>query len=92
MNNNDDKLNAQDLPQKRAKNPRYFERPDDGEQPLGFWATLLIVISCHLGVRPREKRHEDFRRANGLHVFVAGLIYFALLLIGLVTLVNVIGH
>ena len=74
------------------KKPRYFERPDDGEKPLGFWRTLLVVVSSHLGVRPREKRQEDFRRANGLHVFIAAVIYFVILLILLVMLVNYISH
>ncbi len=73
------------------KKPRYFERPDDGEPPLGLWRTLLIVISSHLGVRPRNKRDEDFRRANGLHVFIAGITYFAVLLVLLVILVNAIS-
>ena len=70
------------------KKPRYFERPDDDEEPLGFWHTLVIVMSSHLGVRPRDKRHEDFRRANGLHVFIAAVIYFVVLLIFLVLFVN----
>ncbi|ARN72798.1 DUF2970 domain-containing protein [Oceanicoccus sagamiensis] len=70
------------------KKPRYFERPDDDQEPLGFWQTLMIVMSSHLGVRPRDKRHEDFRRANGLHVFVAGVVYFVVLLVLLVVFVN----
>ncbi len=70
------------------KKPRYFERPDDDQEPLGFWQTLVIVMSSHLGVRPRDKRHEDFRRANGLHVFVAGVVYFVVLLVVLVLFVN----
>ncbi len=73
------------------KKPRYFERPDEDEEPLGFWHTLVIVMSSHLGVRPRYKRYEDFRRANGLHVFIAAVTYFVLLLVGLVFLVNWIG-
>ncbi|WP_101756576.1 DUF2970 domain-containing protein [Oceanicoccus sp. KOV_DT_Chl] len=76
----------------KQKKPRYFERPDEDEAPLGFWATLLIVLSTHLGVRPKAKREEDFRRANGLHVFVAGVIYFVVLLIMMVILVNVVSH
>lgn len=74
-----------------AKKPRYFEGPDDQEKPLGLWRTVLIVLSSHLGVKPRAKRHEDFRRANGLHVFIAGIIYFALILMLLVSLVNAVS-
>ena len=74
------------------KKPRYFERPDEDQEPLGFWRTLIIVMSSHLGVRPREKRHEDFRRANGLHVFIAAIIYFVVILVLLVLLVNYIGR
>lgn len=73
------------------KKPRYFERPDADETPLPWWRILLIVVSTHIGVRPRDKRHEDFRRANGLHVFIAGLVYFIVLLIALVILVNAIS-
>lgn len=72
------------------RKPRYFERPDEGEEPLGFWETLLIVFSTHLGVRPKAKREEDFRRANGLHLFVAGVVYFVILLVLMVVLVNVV--
>jgi hypothetical protein len=73
------------------KKPRYFQRPDDDQPPLSLWQTLVIVLSSHLGVRPKEKRDEDFRRANGLHVFIAGLIYFVLLLVVMIILVNIIS-
>lgn len=73
------------------KKPRYFERPDDGEKPLSIWRTLLVVFSTHLGVRPREKREEDFQRANGLHVFIAGIVYFVIILALMITLVNFIS-
>lgn len=67
---------------------RYFERPDDGERPLTLRETLVVVLATHLGVRTRARREEDFRRANGLHLFIAGVIYFALLVGLLVILVN----
>lgn len=72
------------------KAPRYFERPDENEKPHSFFETLIIIISTHLGVRPKAKREEDFRRANGLHLFVAGMIYFILLITGLIFLVRYI--
>lgn len=71
---------------------RYFERPDPGEKPLSLLETLVIVLSTHLGVRPRRKREEDFRRANGLHLFIAGVIYFVLVVAGLIALVNHLTH
>jgi hypothetical protein len=74
-----------------SKKPRYFERPDENEKPLSFLQTLVIVLSTHLGVRPKEKRDEDFRRANGLTVFIAGVIYFVVILIAMVFLVNYIA-
>lgn len=67
---------------------RYFERPEPGEKPLTLIETVVIVLATHLGVRSKEKRQEDFRRANGLHLFIAGVIYFALLMGGLVLLVT----
>jgi hypothetical protein len=66
---------------------RYFERPDPGEKPLSLMETMLIVVSSHLGVRTKEKLQDDFRRANGLHLFIAGAIYFALIIAGLIALV-----
>jgi len=73
------------------KKRRYFEQPEQDEAPLGFWRIVLVVISTHLGVRSRLRREEDFRRANGLHIFIAGIIYFLTLLVGLVVLVNSIS-
>lgn len=77
-----------DQPDQRK--PRYFERPDDNEKPLSFFETLIIIFSTHLGVRPKARREEDFRRANGLHLFIAGVIYFALLITALIFLVRYI--
>ncbi|MFA7555497.1 MAG: DUF2970 domain-containing protein [Spongiibacteraceae bacterium] len=77
---------------KSNKKPRYFERPEDGEKPLNIWQVLIVVLSSHLGVRPKDKRQEDFRRANGLHVFIAAAIYFLMVLALLVWLVNYISH
>lgn len=78
--------------QKPPPKRRYFGRPDDGEKPLTLLETLVIVVSSHLGVRTKEKQQEDFRRANGLHLFIAGLFYFALIIAGLIALVIHISH
>lgn len=75
----------------KEKKPRYFERPDDGEQGLSLWQTIIVVLSSHIGVRPKARREEDFRRANGLHVFIAAVIYFVLILVLLIVLVNTIS-
>lgn len=74
------------------KKPRYFERPDPNEKPLSFWESLIIVLASHLGVRSAEKRQEDFRRANGLHLFIAGIVYFAAIIIGLIMLVKFVAR
>lgn len=76
--------------QTEEKKPRYFERPDENEKPLSLFEMLIIVFSTHLGVRPKVKREEDFRRANGLHLFIAGVMYFALLITALIVLVRYI--
>jgi hypothetical protein len=78
-------------PQPRKK-PRYFERPDASERPLTFFETMIIVLSAHLGVRTRAQREEDFRRANGLHLFIAAVTYFVLVVSGLIALVSYIAH
>ncbi len=70
------------------KKPRYFERPDPKEKPLSIWESLVIVLSSHLGVRSANKRQEDFRRANGLHLFITAIVYFVAVIIGLVMLVR----
>lgn len=77
-------------PQPPQRKPRYFEQPDASEKPLTLWETMVVIVSTHLGVRSRKKRHEDFRRANGLHLFVAGLLYFFLLIAGLIALIHYI--
>lgn len=77
-------------PQPPGSNPRYFERAQPGERPLSLFETMAIVLSTHLGVRTAKKREEDFRRANGLHLFIAGVFYFLLIVVGLVILVNIV--
>jgi len=72
------------------KQPRYFERPDQSEQPLTLRETLLVVLSAHLGVRTKAQREQDFRRANGLHLFIAAIVYFSAVIIGLIFLVKYI--
>ena len=62
------------------------ERPD----PYGFWKTVVIVLCGHLGVRPSHKRKQDFERANGVYVFAVALLYFFLVIVGLIVLVNLI--
>lgn len=59
-------------------------------EPYGFWRTVVIVLSGHLGVRPSSKRKEDFARANGVHVFAVAVLYFFLVIVGLIALVNFI--
>lgn len=78
--------------QKPPRKRRYFERPDDDEKPLSLLETLIVVVSSHLGVRTKEKLQDDFRRANGLHLLVAGLFYFALIIAGLIGLVIYISR
>ena len=58
------------------------------ESPLSLRELLVIVLSGHIGVRKREQRANDFGRANGLHVFIAALFYFALVVTVLIILVN----
>jgi hypothetical protein len=66
------------------------ERATQHPQPsnYGFWKTVVIVVCGHIGVRPSAQRKIDFERANGLHVFVVAVIYFALIIGGLIYLVN----
>ena len=85
-------MNDEEKDQSQPSRPRYFERPDSNEKPLSLLETVVIVLSTHLGVRNAKRREEDFRRANGLHLFIAGLFYFAIVITGLIILVNSITH
>ncbi len=60
-------------------------------EPYGFWRTFIIVLSGHLGVRPSHKRKVDFERANGVYVFAVAVLYFILVIAGLILLVNYIA-
>ncbi|MGK0442840.1 MAG: hypothetical protein ACJA0N_002659 [Pseudohongiellaceae bacterium] len=68
--------------------PRYFEKPDENAKPVGFLGMLVIILSTHLGVRTRQQREDDFKRVNGLHVFIGGVVYFVIIIIGLIFLVR----
>ena len=71
---------------------RYFARPDAGEKPLSLREIMVIVLATHLGVRTRKQREEDFRRAHGLHLFIAGVFYFVIIIAGLIVLVRSVVH
>ena len=60
----------------RGKKWPYFEVPDEGEEPIGFWRTVIIVLSSHIGVRSKKNRVDDFNRANGLHLFLASSFWY----------------
>mgnify|MGYP003433193891 FL=1 len=66
------------------------ESDSGAKRPLSFRELVNIILAGHLGVRKREQRASDFDRANGLHVFIAALLYFALIVTGLIVLVSYI--
>src|SRR5690606_32879949 len=65
--------------------------PTTPAAPYGFWRTVVIVLCGHLGVRPAHKRREVFQRARGPYVFAVAVLYFALVIAGLIVLVNLIA-
>jgi Protein of unknown function (DUF2970) len=69
---------------------RQDEKDSDAKRSLSFQELITIVLSGHLGVRKREQRVNDFDRANGLHVFIVAVLYFALIVTGLIVLVSYI--
>jgi Protein of unknown function (DUF2970) len=69
------------------KKGNQVENNSDPERPLSFLELITIILSGHLGVRKREQRINDFSRANGLHVFLAAVLYFLLVVTGLIILV-----
>lgn len=64
---------------------------DKRPETYSFWKTVLIVLCGHLGVRTTEQRKTDFERANGVHVFAVAVMYFLLVIVALVVLVNYIA-
>ncbi|OUS12752.1 hypothetical protein A9Q89_04980 [Gammaproteobacteria bacterium 53_120_T64] len=64
---------------------------DEKPAAYGFWKTVLIVLSGHIGVRTTVQKRADFERANGVYVFFIAVIYFLLLIAGLIVLVNYIS-
>lgn len=74
-----------------SKNLHAKDQDGNANKPYGLWKTCVIVLCGHLGVRPSHKREEDFARANGLYVFAVALLYFALIIAGLIVLVNYIA-
>lgn len=64
---------------------------DKRPEAYGFWKTVLIVLCGHLGVRTTEQRKADFERANGVHVFAVAVMYFLLVIVALVVLVNYVS-
>ncbi len=63
---------------------------DENLEPYGFFRTVIIVLSGHLGVRTTAQRKEDFARASGVHVFAVAVLYFVTVIFGLIVLVNYI--
>ena len=71
--------------------PQPEKAPASPAENYGFWRTAVIVFCGHLGVRPSHKREQDFARANGVMVFAVALLYFAIVIVGLIVLVNYIA-
>jgi len=71
-------------------NDRQKKGNDDQPEAYGFWKTVLIVLCGHVGVRTAAQKKTDFERANGVHVFVVAVLYFLLVISGLIVLVNYI--
>ena len=70
------------------KPPRYFEKPDEGEEPLSLWQVICSVLAAHVGGHSRERREQDFRRGSGLQFFIVGMLYLALLIGGIIALIR----
>jgi hypothetical protein len=75
-----------------SKKGRQVENDSDERRPLTLRELITIVLSGHLGVRKRQQRVNDFGRANGLHVFLVAVVYFALVVTGLIVLVSYIAN
>ena len=72
-----------------AKQPE-TKTPESEPAPLSLRETFSILVAGHIGVRKAEQRAEDFRRANGLRIFIAAALYFAVIVAGLIIFVRYI--
>jgi len=55
---------------------------------MNFLRSMRAVAWSFLGVRKRSGLEEDMQRLNPLHVVVVALVFVALLVAGLIALVN----
>ncbi|MDF1832025.1 MAG: DUF2970 domain-containing protein [Porticoccaceae bacterium] len=85
--NQDEKVTVDSQQRSNTQQSSNIKRPE----AYGFWKTVVIVLCGHLGVRTTEQRKTDFARANGVHVFAVAVLYFLLINIALIILVNVIS-
>jgi hypothetical protein len=62
--------------------------PKPTPAPLSLRETFSILLAGHIGVRKAEQRAEDFRRASGVRIFIAAVLYFAAVVVGLILFVR----
>ena len=72
------------MTQKPKASPSTSETP----APLSFKETFSILVAGHLGVRKAKQRAEDFRRASGIRIFIAAVLYFVVIVVGLIFFVR----
>jgi hypothetical protein len=58
--------------------------------PLSIKQVFSSVLSAHLGARSREVRERDFSRGKAAHFFIAGLVYLAAIITGIIVLIHTI--
>jgi len=57
-------------------------------RPPSFWRTVKAVAWSFIGLRKNSEYKEDLARLNPVHIIVVGIAGAALLVLGLVALVN----
>ena len=55
---------------------------------MSFLRSMRAVAWSFLGIRKRSALEDDMQRLNPLHVVVVALVFVALLVAGLIALVN----
>ncbi|MGH6626321.1 MAG: DUF2970 domain-containing protein [Burkholderiaceae bacterium] len=58
------------------------------ERKGSLWRTVRAVAWSFLGIRKRSGYQEDLAKLNPVHIIVVGIAGAALLVLGLVVLVN----
>ncbi|MEZ5560653.1 MAG: DUF2970 domain-containing protein [Pseudomonadales bacterium] len=57
---------------------------------LSFWQVAASTVAAAFGVQSSQNRERDFSRGRVLHFIIAGIVFTALFVFAVVTVVNLV--